>query len=153
MAWKHENIYIGGDAYAPKYWPQEIVHYANTYGQDKFLFGTDWPVVDPVRAVRDVRALNFRPEPFQKIMRDNALRIFKLDRKPTAKKRPKTRSLLRRNSLPRHSCRPGCRSIPPRAPKTRSVAAPSSRFGSFRRSAFVLEPYWKRRGMLESLQA
>jgi uncharacterized protein len=52
MAWKHKHIYIGGDAYAPKYWPAEMVHFANTYGQDKFMFGTDWPVVDPVRASR-----------------------------------------------------------------------------------------------------
>jgi predicted TIM-barrel fold metal-dependent hydrolase len=76
MAWKHENIYIGGDAYAPKHWPKQMVHYANTYGQDKFLFGTDWPVIDPERAMREVDELNFRPGPKQKILRDNALRIF-----------------------------------------------------------------------------
>ena len=79
MAWKHENIYIGGDAYAPKHWPKQMVHYANTYGQGKFLFGTDWPVIDPIRAVQEVNMLNFRPGPFQKIMRENAIRIFKLN--------------------------------------------------------------------------
>jgi predicted TIM-barrel fold metal-dependent hydrolase len=78
MAWKHKNIYIGGDAYAPKHWPPEIVQYANTYGQNKFMFGTDWPVIDPARAVADVRELKFRDEPFRKIMRDNARRVFKL---------------------------------------------------------------------------
>lgn len=78
MAWKHENIFIGGDAYAPKHWPPEIVHYANTYGQDKFMFGTDWPVIDPARAVSDVRELKFRDEPFRKIMGDTARRVFKL---------------------------------------------------------------------------
>ena len=78
MAWKHENIFIGGDAYAPKHWPPEMVHFANTYGQDKFMFGTDWPVIDPVRAVEDVRELKFRPEPFRKIMGDTARRVFKL---------------------------------------------------------------------------
>lgn len=78
MAWKHENIFIGGDAYAPKYWPPEIVHYAKTYGQDKFMFGTDWPVVDPVRAVREVGELGFGEQAFRKIMRENALRVFNL---------------------------------------------------------------------------
>jgi predicted TIM-barrel fold metal-dependent hydrolase len=78
MAWKHPNIFIGGDAYAPKHWPPEMVHFANTYGQDKFMFGTDWPVIDPERAVADVRELNFRPEPFRKIMGDTARRVFKL---------------------------------------------------------------------------
>ena len=85
MAWKHENIYIGGDAYAPKHWPKEMIHYANTYGQDKFLFGTDWPVIDPIRAVREVNTLNFRPGPLKKIMRDNAIRIFKLDKRSKMK--------------------------------------------------------------------
>ncbi|MCH8110795.1 MAG: amidohydrolase [Proteobacteria bacterium] len=78
MAWKHENIFIGGDAYAPKHWPKQMVHYANTYGQDKFLFGTDWPVIDPIRAMREVDELNFRPKAKKKILRDNAIRIFKL---------------------------------------------------------------------------
>jgi predicted TIM-barrel fold metal-dependent hydrolase len=88
MAWKHKNIYIGGDAYAPKHWPKQMVHYANTYGQDKFLFGTDWPVIDPERAVREVEELGFRPGPKEKIMRENALRIFtKIPRKARRKKK------------------------------------------------------------------
>ncbi len=80
MAWKHENIFIGGDAYAPKHWPKQMVHYANTYGQDKFLFGTDWPVIDPIRAMQEVDELGFRPKAKKKILRDNAIRIFKLPR-------------------------------------------------------------------------
>jgi len=78
MAWKHENVFIGGDAYAPKHWPKQVVHYANSYGQDKFLFGTDWPVVDPVRAIQDIKDLDFRDGPKRKMLRDNAIRIFKL---------------------------------------------------------------------------
>src|SRR5579885_2113093 len=30
MAWKHENVFIGVDAYAPKHWPPQLVHYLNT---------------------------------------------------------------------------------------------------------------------------
>jgi predicted TIM-barrel fold metal-dependent hydrolase len=33
MAWKHENVFIGVDAYAPKHWPQQVVHYLNTFGR------------------------------------------------------------------------------------------------------------------------
>lgn len=55
-----------------------MVHYANTYGSHKFLFGTDWPVIDPEEAVRQVADLGFRPESHRRIMRDNALRLFKL---------------------------------------------------------------------------
>ncbi len=78
MCWKHENIYTAGDAYAPKHWPASFVHYANTYGRSKVLFGTDWPVIDPERAVEEVDALNFRPESKRHLMRENALRIFKM---------------------------------------------------------------------------
>lgn len=77
MCWKHENIYTAGDAYAPKHWPKPYVHYANSYGKHKVLFGTDWPVIDPERAVREIDELGFRPDARQMLMRDNALRIFK----------------------------------------------------------------------------
>ena len=76
--WKHPNVYMGGDAYAPKHWPAQAVHYANTYGQDKFLFGTDFGVVDPERAMADIVNLDFRPEPLRKVLRDNAVKVFKL---------------------------------------------------------------------------
>jgi hypothetical protein len=78
MCWKHPNVYTAGDAYAPKHWPQQYVHYANTYGRDKVLFGTDWPVIDPERAVREVTELGLRREAHRALMRDNALRLFKL---------------------------------------------------------------------------
>ncbi len=78
MAWKHENIFIGVDAYAPKHWPPEIVHYLDTYGRSKVLFGTDWPVIDPERAVAEIAALDLRPESRRALMRENALRVFRL---------------------------------------------------------------------------
>lgn len=76
MAWKHDNIYLAGDAYAPKHWPKPFVHYANTYGSHKVLFGTDWPVIDPERAVNEIAALGMRPESHRRMMRDNALAVF-----------------------------------------------------------------------------
>lgn len=76
MAWKHANVYLGGDAYAPKHWPKAFVHYANSYGSHKVLFGTDWPVIDPERAVREIDALGMRPESHRRLMRDNALAVF-----------------------------------------------------------------------------
>ena len=76
MAWKHENVYLAGDAYAPKHWPKSFVHYANSYGSHKVLFGTDWPVIDPERAVAEIEALGMRPESHRRLMRDNALAVF-----------------------------------------------------------------------------
>jgi predicted TIM-barrel fold metal-dependent hydrolase len=78
MAWKHENVFIGVDAYGPKHWPQALVHYMNTYGRGKVLFGTDWPVVDPERAVREINELGLRPESLGALMREAALKVFRL---------------------------------------------------------------------------
>ncbi len=78
MAWKHQNIFIGVDAYAPRYWPPEIVHYLNSYGREKVLFGTDWPVIDPERAVAEIAELDIKPEAKELLMRGNALRVFNL---------------------------------------------------------------------------
>ncbi len=78
MCWKHENVFTAGDAYAPTYWPESYVHYANSYGQKKVLFGTDWPVIDPVRAVEEFNQLNFRESASQRILRENALEVFNL---------------------------------------------------------------------------
>jgi predicted TIM-barrel fold metal-dependent hydrolase len=76
MAWKHENVFIGVDAYAPKHWPPQLVHFLNTYGRDKVLFGSDWPVIDPERAMREIDAMDLRPEARRRLLRDNALRVF-----------------------------------------------------------------------------
>jgi predicted TIM-barrel fold metal-dependent hydrolase len=90
MAWKHENIFIGVDAYAPKHWPPEIVRYLDSYGRHKVLFGTDWPVIDPERAVVEIDALDLRPETMRALMRENALRVFRLPESAAAAERKTT---------------------------------------------------------------
>jgi uncharacterized protein len=76
MAWKHERVFIGIDAYAPKHLPTSLVHYMNSYGSEKVLFGTDWPVIDPRRGVAEMQNHNLRPVAYENVMRNNALRIF-----------------------------------------------------------------------------
>jgi len=78
MAWKHPNVFIGCDAHSPKYWPQSFVHYINSFGSDKVLFGTDYPVLDFVRTREEIEALGLREEAKRKLLRDNALRVYKL---------------------------------------------------------------------------
>jgi len=78
MAWKHKNVFIGSDAHSPKYWPQSFVHYINTFGQDKVLFGTDFPILDFERTRAEIDALGLRKEAKKKLLRDNALRVYKL---------------------------------------------------------------------------
>lgn len=76
MAWKHENVFIGIDAYAPKHLPQPLVHYMNSYGSHKVLFGTDWPVIDPRRGIKEVQDHGLRPKAYEQVMRTNALKLF-----------------------------------------------------------------------------
>jgi predicted TIM-barrel fold metal-dependent hydrolase len=78
MAWKHPNVYIGADAHSPKYWPKSFVHYIDSYGQDKVLFGTDFPVLDFRRTRDEIEALGLRPDGKRKLLRGNALRLYKL---------------------------------------------------------------------------
>ena len=83
MCWKHDNVYMAGDAYAPRHWPSAFVDYLNSWGQDKCLFGTDWPVIGPERAMSEVDGLGLRLEAKRKLLRDNALRVFTLSDRPT----------------------------------------------------------------------
>ena len=76
MCWKHENVFVGTDAYAPQHWPRQLVHYADSYGKEKVLFGTDWPVIDPERAVTEIKALDLSAASVSLLMRENALRVF-----------------------------------------------------------------------------
>ncbi len=79
MAWKHENVFIGTDAHSPRYWPPSFVHYANSYGREKVLFGTDFPVLAFKRTVDEIEALGLRPEAKALLMRGNAMRVYGLE--------------------------------------------------------------------------
>lgn len=79
MAWKHPNVHIVADAHAPKHWPAEFTRYIDSYGQDKVLFGTDFPVLTFARMREEVEALGLRPGPLRKFLRDNAARLYKLE--------------------------------------------------------------------------
>jgi predicted TIM-barrel fold metal-dependent hydrolase len=78
MAWKHANVYIGCDAHSPKYWPESFRRYIDSYGQDKVIFGTDFPVLGFERTRREIESLELRPGPKRKLLRDNVRRIYKI---------------------------------------------------------------------------
>ena len=79
MAWKHQNVFIGSDAHTPKYWPPNFTRYIDSYGQDKVIFGTDFPVLDFERTVDEIDALGLRDGSRRKFMRDNVMRLYGLD--------------------------------------------------------------------------
>ncbi len=79
VAWKHENVFIDTSAYLPRYYPQPLLHYLKTYGQDKVLFGTNFPQLPFAKCVEQVHALNLPDEVKAKFLSDNARRVFQLD--------------------------------------------------------------------------
>ena len=80
VATKHPNVHIVADAHAPKHWPAQFVNFINTYGQDKVIFGTDYPVLTHQRMRDEVEDLGIRDGPKRKFLRDNAIELWKLDR-------------------------------------------------------------------------
>jgi predicted TIM-barrel fold metal-dependent hydrolase len=79
MSWKHENIYIATDAHSPKYWPESVWKYINSYGQDKVIFGTDFPVLRFERTVDEINAAELKPIVRQKFMRNNVIKLYGLE--------------------------------------------------------------------------
>ena len=79
LAWKHENVFIDTSAYAPRYYPPQLVHYLKTYGQDKVLFGTNFPQLSWEKCVQQVYAMNLPEEVQTKFLGGNARRVFQLD--------------------------------------------------------------------------
>ena len=78
VAYKHPNVYIGTDAYAPKHWDKSFVHFMNTFGQDKVIFGTDYPVIDLERARSEFDELGLRESASRKVLRDNTIKLYGL---------------------------------------------------------------------------
>ena len=78
VAWKHPNVYLGSDAHSPKYWKPEFVQYLKTRGQDKVIFGTDWPILHFKRTREEIDALEFSEEVQRKFLRENVVRVYKL---------------------------------------------------------------------------
>lgn len=89
VAWKHENVYIDTSAHSPKYYPPELMHFANTTGKDKVMFGTNFPQLsfrDCVANVEKYIAPKLKPDALEKFMGGNAQRVLKLGGlKPEAK--------------------------------------------------------------------
>ena len=79
LAWKHEHVYIDTSAYLPRYYPPQLVHYLKTYGQEKVLFGTNFPQLPFDRCMQQVRGLELPAEVRALFLRENARRVFRLD--------------------------------------------------------------------------
>lgn len=78
LAWKHDNIHIDTSAYLPAYYPPQLLHFMRTYGQDKVLFGSNFPQLSLKKCLEQVRALELPPAIADKFLQGNARRVFGL---------------------------------------------------------------------------
>jgi predicted TIM-barrel fold metal-dependent hydrolase len=72
------QVYIDLSGWSPKYFPPQLVRYANSLLQDKVLFGTDYPALTPERWLADFETLDIKPAVRPKILKDNAARLLGL---------------------------------------------------------------------------
>lgn len=72
------NVYIDLSGWSPKYFPPQLVQYANTQLRHKMLFGTDFPLITPERWMKDFESAGFRPEVKPLIFKDNAVKLLGL---------------------------------------------------------------------------
>jgi hypothetical protein len=79
LAWKHPNVYVETSARGPRQWPASFVDYTKSWGQDKVIWATDYPLLSFDRTLTELEDLGLSEDIYRKVVRDNLLRALKLD--------------------------------------------------------------------------
>lgn len=72
------NVWIDLSGWSPKYFPPQLVQYANTLLKERILFGSDFPLIAPDRWLKDFEEAGFKPEVHPLILKQNAMRLLHL---------------------------------------------------------------------------
>ncbi len=72
------NVYIDLSGWMPKYFPPQIVQYANGPLKHKMLFGSDFPLIQPDRWIEEFKKAGFKEEVHDLILKQNAIRALGL---------------------------------------------------------------------------
>ncbi|MEU5770075.1 amidohydrolase family protein [Streptomyces asoensis] len=75
---KHENVYIDTSAYTARRYPAELVDYLRGRGRRKVLFGTNYPMITPTKALEHLDQLELDEEARELFLSGNARRVFAL---------------------------------------------------------------------------
>lgn len=77
---KYPNLYYSTTGFAPRWYPEQIIHFANTRGADKILYGGYYPYGLPLeRIFAELPYVPLKDEVWPKFLRENAARVLKLD--------------------------------------------------------------------------
>ena len=77
---KWPNLYYSTSAWAPKHYPRNIIDFANKRGPDKFLYAGYYPFLSYERIFGEMDDLPLRDASWRPFLRDNAIRVYGLDR-------------------------------------------------------------------------
>jgi predicted TIM-barrel fold metal-dependent hydrolase len=76
---KWPNLHYSTTAFAPKYYPTDIIDFANTRGADKIIWSGYFPAgLTYERIFTEMPNVAFRDHVWPKFLRENAQRVFKL---------------------------------------------------------------------------
>ena len=78
MALHKTNVYIDLSGWSPKYFPKQVIQYANTQLKHKMLFGSDFPLIHPDKWIAAAQEVGFRDEVMPGILKDNAAKVLGL---------------------------------------------------------------------------
>lgn len=78
LARKYENVYIDTSAYTARRYPAELVRYLRADGRHKVMFGSNFPMIAPGRALEHLDALELDDEARELFLESNARRVFGL---------------------------------------------------------------------------
>jgi hypothetical protein len=73
------NVYVDLSGWAPRYIPAEVLQYCNSVIPDKFLFGSDFPLLSPDRWLEEFATLDLKDHVRPKVLFENACRILGVD--------------------------------------------------------------------------
>lgn len=77
------NVWIDLSGWSPRYFPEQLIQYANTRLKGRILFGSDFPLITPERWMKDFAETGFRDEVRPGILKDNAIRLLGLQQNPS----------------------------------------------------------------------
>jgi predicted TIM-barrel fold metal-dependent hydrolase len=78
MALHKDNVFIDLSGWSPKYFQPQIIRYANTQLKHKMLFGSDFPLIHPLKWMEAAKEVGFKDDVLPRIMKDNAARVLGL---------------------------------------------------------------------------
>jgi len=78
VATKHERVFIDTSAYTVRRYPAQLVEYMRAHGRSKVLFGSNYPMILPEKALEGIDTLGLDADAKALFLGGNAARVFKL---------------------------------------------------------------------------